>query len=114
MPSAEDSGLVNRSAAASIQPGQYKADRDFVNDITSEVRKDVDARFRQAPRSLDLDMRSFCLASFSGLAETYDGKATQHDHQPAAEQSRLLTREVEFTTAGKMRRRWRDVSHVMT
>lgn len=48
--SASDSGLVKRSAAASIQPGQYKADRDFVNDITSEVRKDVDARFRQAPR----------------------------------------------------------------
>ena len=64
---AEDSGLVNRTAAANIQPGQYKADRDFVTDKTSEVCKDVDARFRKAPRMLGL-VDHFCLQTCLGPA----------------------------------------------
>ena len=60
----EDSGLVKASAAANIEPGQYKADRDFVNDITSEVRKDVDARFRKAPQTHDGVMCVTLVVSF--------------------------------------------------
>lgn len=46
---AQDSGLANKTAAQNIQPGQYKADRDFVSDATREVSKNVDGRFRKAP-----------------------------------------------------------------
>lgn len=47
--SESDSGLAAKTAAQNIQPGQYKADRDFVSDTTREVSKNVDARFRKSP-----------------------------------------------------------------
>ena len=50
----KDSGLAAKTAAQNIQPGQYKADRDFVSDTTREVSKNVDARFRKSPGSLGL------------------------------------------------------------
>mmetsp|Transcript_29185 Transcript_29185/g.45690 ORF Transcript_29185/g.45690 Transcript_29185/m.45690 type:complete len:228 (-) Transcript_29185:22-705(-) len=40
------------TAAARYQPGQYKADRDFVMDRTREVRKDVCSDFERAPSYL--------------------------------------------------------------
>lgn len=52
----EDSGLATKTAAQNIQPGQYKADRDFVSDTTREVSKNIDARFRKSPGLL-----GFCI-----------------------------------------------------
>ena len=48
----KDSALATKTAAQNIQPGQYKADRDFVSDCTREVSKNVDARFKKSPGSL--------------------------------------------------------------
>jgi len=47
--SESDSALATKTAAQNIQPGQYKADRDFVSDCTREVSKNVDARFKKSP-----------------------------------------------------------------
>jgi len=48
--------MQNRTAAARYQPGQYKADRDFVLDKTREIRKDVWARFERAPSTTFVPM----------------------------------------------------------
>lgn len=48
--SESESGLALKTAAQNVQPGQYKADRDFVSDTTREVSKDVDAPFKKSPQ----------------------------------------------------------------